>query len=165
MTKIGIYKIQSKIKPDRIYIGSATKIKDRWRGHRFDLKNNKHHSLKLQRHYNKYGIDDLEFSIISSCDKDQLLSMEQFFIDSMDPYFNCCPVAGNCLGRKVSEETKKKMSKIFTGKKGHVSWNKGKHLNEETKKKISLKMKGRKLSEETKLKISKTMLMGKNKFI
>ena len=42
-----------------------------------------------------------------------------------------------------------------TFKKGHKSWNKGKHLPEETKRKISLKNKGRVISKETKLKIGR----------
>jgi len=51
----GIYKIQSTIKHERIYIGSAIYIKSRWAMHRYQLRNNKHSSQKLQRHYNKYS--------------------------------------------------------------------------------------------------------------
>jgi predicted GIY-YIG superfamily endonuclease len=50
----GIYKIQSKIKSERIYIGSAIDIKRRRREHLFGLQNNKHGNQRFQNHYNKY---------------------------------------------------------------------------------------------------------------
>jgi hypothetical protein len=50
----GIYKIQSIINPERVYIGSAISIRNRWCTHKSELKGNKHHSPKLQNHYNKY---------------------------------------------------------------------------------------------------------------
>jgi hypothetical protein len=37
---------------------SAINIKKRWNKHIYDLKHNVHHSIKLQRHCNKYGISD-----------------------------------------------------------------------------------------------------------
>jgi hypothetical protein len=43
-----------------------------------------------------------------------------------------------------------------SGHKGQISWIKGKHHSEETKKKISLSLKGRKMPQEIKDKISKS---------
>ena len=68
----GIYKIKSKVKPERIYIGSSVNIQERWRKHINYLKNNKHQSIKLQRHYNKYGKNDLVFSIFTDSHFGQL---------------------------------------------------------------------------------------------
>ena len=107
---VGIYKIQSFIKPNRIYIGSAVNITERWRHHLNDLKLSKHHSLKLQRHYNKYGQSDLYFSILIECEKEELINIEQSFLDSYKPYFNICKIAGNTLGFRHSKESKFKMS-------------------------------------------------------
>lgn len=170
----GIYKIQSKIKSDRCYIGSAININLRWRMHINQLKTNKHHSIKLQRHFNKYGISDLEFSVLYECEKERLISIEQFFIDSHKCYFNCSPTAGSTLGSKRTpeqmvylrgwkhtEEAKRKMSQSRKGipmsaeaiektRRAHI----GKHLSEETKKKISKSHMGIRPSEETKLKQS-----------
>ena len=60
------------------------------------------------------------------------------------------------IGRKHSDETKRKMSEQ---RKGRIAWNKGKKMtpcSEERKRKISLAKIGYKHSEETKLKISNT---------
>ena len=128
MTLSGIYKIQSKVKPDRIYIGSAVHLSKRWTTHLWGLRNNKHHSIKLQRHFNKYGESDLQFSILLSCDNDDLIRIEQYFIDSYNPYFNECQIAGSSYGRKATPETKEKMRK----RKGE----KRQPMPEERKKKI-----------------------------
>lgn len=63
-------------------------------------------------------------------------------------------------GKKLSEETRKKISETL---KGQPSWNKGKSLSEEHKKKLSAakkgkqsNMKGKHLSEEAKNKISES---------
>lgn len=151
----GIYKIQSKIKPNRIYIGSAVDIGDRWRCHLKGLRNNKHHSQKLQRHYNKYGEVDLQFSILLSCEKADLIRTEQYFIDSYNPYFNNAKIAGSTLGYKHSIETCKKNSEARRGKKlseehkknislhsSHHKSNLGKKASFESRKKMSISQKG-----------------------
>jgi len=155
----GIYQIQSKIKPNRIYIGSSINVKYRWQIHLNCLRKNKHHSIKLQRHYNKYGEADLQFSVLLGCPKDGLISNEQFFLDIYKPYFNLCPNAGSKLGSKSSEETKKKISESH---KGCVTWNKGKYLSETTKRKMSEVKKGKHLSEETKRRMSECKKGNKN---
>lgn len=115
----GIYKIQSIYKPERVYIGSSIDIYRRWRDHLKSLRSKKHHSLTMQRHYNKYGESDLKFSLILECPKEQLIAREQDFIDSLNPYFNTCKVAGSCLGIKQSKETcNKKRIKMIGNKHG-----------------------------------------------
>jgi len=141
----GIYQIQSKIKPNRIYIGSAVCINKRWIAHLSDLRLYKHGNQKLQNHYNKYGESDLQFSILLSCDKEDLLKIEQYFIDSYNPYFNICKKAGSTLGRKMSDEARLKMKK---------AWETRLPVSDETRKKQSINGKNRKHSNETKLKIS-----------
>jgi group I intron endonuclease len=172
----GIYKIESKIKPERIYIGSAVNIGKRWIMHLSHLRRNIHYSKKLQRHFNKYGEADLQFIILLGCNKEDLLNIEQYFLDSYKPYFNNCQFAYSRLGQKASDETRGKISEFNKGKhsfkhseewnrnnaesrKGKfIAWNKGikgNHLSEETKKKMSKSRMGRIVSEETRMKISK----------
>jgi len=168
---VGIYGINSKTKPFRVYIGSSINITDRWKSHVKDLKNNKHHSSKLQNHYNKYGKDDLEFIVIVECDVDFIIKIEQLFIDKYNPYFNICRKAGTTFGYKHTEETKEKMKVPFTEEhkknlsintKGRVPWNKGIKgvikSSSETKNKISSALKGRKKSKEFCENASKRMM-------
>lgn len=122
----GIYKIQSIHKPERFYIGSAVNISHRWDHHLYDLRRNKHGSSKLQRHYNKYGECDLQFSVVLGCEKEYLIANEQFFIDSYKPYFNSRINAHNNWGLKFTEEHKQRMREA----------NMGKHVSEETKQKL-----------------------------
>jgi len=152
----GIYKIESKIKPERVYIGSAVKIADRWSHHLGELKRNAHGNIKLQRHYNKYGESDLQFSILLGCLKEDLIKTEQYFIDSYNPYFNICKIANSQLGIKRSKEyieklkgnkrglgnkgntTKRIISeetrlRMIESKKNHRSWSKGIKLSEKSK--------------------------------
>lgn len=67
------------------------------------------------------------------------------------------------LGRKASEETKKKMSDAKKGKpfSGTMANNIGRKFSEEARKKMSDAKKGRKASDETKKKMSESM-KGKN---
>lgn len=139
----GIYQITSKIKPERFYIGSAVNISERWRLHLQHLKKGDHHSSKLQSHYNKYGLSDLQFSILIGCDKENLIANEQFFIDSYNPWFNMRPKAESNLGMVVSKETREKQRMAKLGKKQskeHIEkrvkgigtpWNKGRKATPE----------------------------------
>lgn len=141
----GIYKIQSVCKPDRCYIGSSEHIGRRWQKHIADFRKNKHHSPKLQYFYNKYGESDLILIIIEPCLPEFLLVREQHYIDSMNPYFNTCRIAGNTFGFRHSDVTKNKM-------KGRSPWNKGTHglYSEEYKNKLREKRKTFRHTQETK---------------
>lgn len=138
----GIYKIQSKIKPERIYIGSAIDITHRWRIHFKDLTESRHHSAKLQYHVNKYGIDDLQFSILEPCFPEWLVNREQFYLNKLKPYFNICKIAGSNLGVKQSEKAKENMRKAKS------------NTSEETRRKMREAAKGRVCSKETREKMS-----------
>ena len=126
----GIYKIQSKKKPERIYVGSSVDINKRWSAHKRDLIRQKHVNRKLQNHANKYGLGDLDFVIIVCCGKEEVIAYEQFYIDALDPFFNLCPTADSPRG--VSHESRR----------GKPTWQKGKHFTEEHKRKLSEAMRG-----------------------
>jgi group I intron endonuclease len=123
--------------------------------HLSDLRKNIHNSIKLQNHFNKYGESDLQFSILLCCEKEDLVKIEQYFIDSYKPFFNCSPTAGNCLGIKHSKETREKLSKLRKGEKNNFY---GRHHTEESKEKIRKNRIGKGLhSEQWKIEQSERM--------
>ena len=58
----GVYQIRNTVN-GKVYIGSAKHFNKRKSQHFHYLKTNKHHSQKLQRSYNKYGIQNFVFEI------------------------------------------------------------------------------------------------------
>lgn len=143
--KIGIYKIINKIN-NKSYVGSTSNFDKRWYSHRFRLKNNTHHSSKLQNSVNKHGIENFVFEVIEECPKELLIEREQHWIEILNSYndgYNSTPRACNNGG--LADETIEKLKKIHTGKK----------MSKEAKEKMSKSKKGRKLSEETKEKLRK----------
>lgn len=120
----GVYMIQSKSKPERVYVGSSINIKTRLSDHKGDLKYGRHDNPKLQSHYDKYGGDDLEYSIIECGDYvslEHLLAREQIWFGRYGfktndiPYFNILPITGSCKGVKRSEEAIRKNREVHTG--------------------------------------------------
>lgn len=146
-----IYKIQSIIKPERCYVGSAVQIKRRWGKHLTELKYNKHGNKKLQNHFNKYGKADLVFIIIEPCFPEFLFVREQYYIDTLNPYFNIVMKVG-INSRIISDETRNKLSVLSLGRK----------MSDETKEKLRKANTGRKLTEEHKRNVS---IGGKGKHV
>ena len=107
----GVYGIKSIHDQDRVYIGSTTDLRKRYREHFNALRRGDHCNEILQRHYNKYGQEDLLFEVLFLCDDNDLIDAEQHFIDTLKPFFNLCQIAGTCHGAKRTNETKVKMSR------------------------------------------------------
>ena len=76
MENIGIYQIVNKIN-GKSYIGSSINLKYRKYSHFRELKHGIHHSLTLQRAYNKYGKDNFEYKILTTCNKEECIKLEQ----------------------------------------------------------------------------------------
>ena len=106
----GIYRILNTITKD-FYIGSATNFTIRKSCHFHNLRNNKHANKHLQNAWDKYKEHNFKFEILVKCPKEYLIKLEQWFINTQNPKYNICKIAGNTFGRKFSDETKKKMSK------------------------------------------------------
>jgi group I intron endonuclease len=108
------------------------------------LRKQTHHSKILQNHFNKYGEADLIFSVLVGCDKKDLLKMEQYFIDSYNPFFNVLKVAigGNAIIRPTAY------------KKGHIPWATGRKFTEEHRKRIGDGNRGRIVSKEGRMRMS-----------
>src|ERR1035437_2699650 len=115
----GIYKIKN-IVNNHCYVGSCsakTGIEYRWCRHKHALNRNTHHSIILQRAWNKHGPNNFKFSIIEECSPEQCITREQYYLDLLHPKYNICKIANSCYGIKRSPEFCKRMSEIMTGRK------------------------------------------------
>ncbi len=141
----GVYCIKNLIN-EKSYIGSSGNILSRWRQHLRALEKGNHHSKILQRAYNKYGLENFEFIILEECEKSKniIVELEQLYLDSKKPEYNCSPTAGSTLGYKHPPEFGEAISKRQLGKPS--------------------KLKGTKKDEEFKLKISKVTSGENNPF-
>lgn len=124
-TTSGIYALVNKTNGN-MYIGSSVDVRNRFASHLRELRRQTHCNCRLQNAYNKYGETAFEKRILkSNLDKSLLKETEQWYLDNYRPEYNLEPAA------------------FGAGPK-----------SEETKRKISLKLKGFKHSEETKKKMS-----------
>jgi len=149
--KAGIYRWVN-ISNGKFYIGRSIHLQDRLRKYyEFSyLTHPKKGNSLICRALLKYGYSSFSLEILEYCDKDKIISREQFYLDLFNPVYNILKDAGSSLGFKHSEETKKKISKfhkanthnnIFS-KKGEEAVNFGRTHTKETKLNMSLSRRG-----------------------
>lgn len=150
--KSGIYLIKNII-TNQNYVGSSYDIKNRWRQHKWYLKNNKHNNTYLQNSWNKYGEQSFEFSTIIYCSIDELLEKEKQHIYEYngmikDGGFNCFDPVDLIRNSEVTDETRKILSESKIGSKNPMYNKKGvdhpKHgykLSDKSRKELSKKRK------------------------
>ena len=116
----GVYSI-SNTKNGKIYIGSSVDMAARWGVHRHQLRKGEHHSVKLQRAWNKYGEEVFKFCVLEVVlDKNKLTSCEQAWMDKLHAVhkgYNVKPFAGSNIGYTPTLASRMKMSKSRTGMK------------------------------------------------
>ena len=107
----GIYKI-SFIGSDKIYYGSTNNFNKRKGRHLSDLRAGKHRNIIMQRLYDKYGEDSFIFEELVACEPDQLIEIEQEYIDNMDDAtaINLSKIAG---GGKTSALSGNDVVEVF----------------------------------------------------
>src|SRR5687767_14709555 len=102
MLKSGVYLIRNAVN-NKVYVGSAAYITSRWSNHRARLGKGNHHSIKLQRAWNKYGAEAFRFLVLIRVSKEQLIAAEQQWIDhfkaASQAGYNVSPKAGSAAGR------------------------------------------------------------------
>lgn len=135
----GIYLIINKINGKK-YVGQSIDIHKRWKDH-LNATNN----IGIHGALKKYGKENFDFIILLECPEDMLNQWEIDMIALYNTYsgwdnswgYNLTLGGANVWnkGKHLSEETKQKMSIAHIGK---TSWNKGKHLSEEHKEKLSI---------------------------
>lgn len=172
MKSAGIYMIRHLANGKR-YVGSASDCAGRKGTHLYQLRMGRHHSIILQRAWNKYGEDAFVFEIVETVENVALLiEREQFWIDHFGSAcpgrgYNVAPKAGSRRGTKQSDEAKAKMAaarerrtpeekaviaeKLAAARRGYI------HTAE-----TLAKMRGQKRSGDTRRRIS-VALVGKAK--
>ena len=134
--RIGIYGIKNMVN-NHIYIGkTGMNFGDRWDSHRALLRAKKHFNQYLQYSWNKYGEENFSFIIVEECATEELDDKERYYIQlyrDMGLAYNFADggEGGSFLGKHLSEETKRKI-----GDKNRVHMT-GRRLSEETRKKMS----------------------------
>tara|TARA_R110000822_G_scaffold8487_13_gene33342 strand:- start:1464 stop:2051 length:588 start_codon:yes stop_codon:yes gene_type:complete len=114
--KTGVYQIRN-LKNGHCYIGSTSlDFKERWRIHLGQLKRGEHHSIVLQRAWNKHGADSFKFEVLIYCDSEDCLMYEQITLDYYKPLYNIGLDATSPMrGRKHTEASKQKISQALAG--------------------------------------------------
>lgn len=165
MGESGIYLIHNVI-ADRFYVGSADNLYTRKNVHLTQLRKNKHHNIFLQRDFNKTN-GKIDFFVLKLTKRSLLVFEEQKILDKVfgkPDCYNLNPVANSWLGRSHSKKTKKLLSVVALKRK----------ISHETRKKMSESKKGIPLadnhpirnghSEKTKEKIRNSTIGEKNHF-
>lgn len=135
-SRIGIYGIRNLIN-GKIYVGkTGMNFGDRWDSHRALLRGGKHFNQYLQRAWDKYGEENFDFIIIEECGVEELDENERYYIrlykeKGLSYNFADGGEGGSFLGKHLSEETKRKI-----GEKNRINMT-GKKPSEETRNKMS----------------------------
>lgn len=95
LTVCGVYMITS-INTGLLYIGSSKDINRRFYQHRRELKKGEHYNKRMQRTINKFGQQDFIYQILEETTEENLLEVEQKYIDSLG-------VCNKEIGFNVSE--------------------------------------------------------------
>lgn len=85
----GIYRIRNLIN-NKGYGGKAICIRDRWKNHRCDLRNDNHDNEHLQRAWNKYGEENFVFEVLEFVGIELLSKQESYWVklyNYCDPNF------------------------------------------------------------------------------
>ena len=166
----GIYEIKC-LSNGKSYLGSSSNLKKRFSNHKSRLRSSEHGNIHLQNAWNKYGEKNFSFEILEYCTHEELISKEQEWLDfyylnnQWSSLFNFRTIANSniglscCRGRKLSLETKGKISKSHLGKKLSTEHREKllhivRNRSLETRRKMSESRKGIHLSKETKAKMS-----------
>lgn len=179
MKKIsGIYIIRCLVN-EKVYVGGSGSLKNRWRTHISSLNKNKHHSKELQNDFNKFGKENFEFQIIEQDIESEELrnEKEESLIQKLNSRnekygYNSAKkprktsfgikrtpkqleeMRNRNKGKKLSEETKRKLSEATKGEKGY--WF-GKTFSEDHKEKLKEARKHQVITEENRKKKSEAM--------
>lgn len=113
----GIYKIINKVN-GKYYVGSSENIvcekSGRFKRHKKDLRKGNHHSIHLQRAWNKYSEQNFDFTVVEQFagTAEMLLNLEQKYLDiAKQEKHKCYNMRFKSEGGDLRPEVIRKMSK------------------------------------------------------
>lgn len=89
---------------EKYYIGSAKNLKSRLYAY-FSQKSLIENDYIIQRALIKHGHENFSLYILEYCDIKDLITREQYYIDTLTPQYNILKIAGSSLGYKHTSET------------------------------------------------------------
>ena len=152
----GIYQIRNLVNGN-IYVGQTVDIKKRKQIHFYKLNKHQHHSVYLQRAFDKYGENNFIFEIILYCEKDCLTYYEQMIVDMFCPEYNICKICVKSRLGISSSKLKRFLYKNKTIKEAVYIAQKITNIVFPLTVKIPSPKKGEKLSNITKKKMRRTL--------
>ena len=139
----GVYRIRN-LTNNKFYIGSTNNLYKRFIQHKALLEKGVHHSVYLQRAFDKYGTSQFIMEVLLLCKQEYLLYYEQQLIYELEPDYNMNKHATSNRGYKWSEQSRQKASKAQLGNQNAL----GHKLSEESKQLISASRKGKRIGEQ-----------------
>jgi group I intron endonuclease len=134
----GIYRIVNTV-TQKVYIGSANDLYQRWNNHMGYLDRKEHHNPKLQASWNKHGKDAFVFEVMELILPPFLIEREQYWLDREQPFgtkgYNIARIA--MASRTGSTHTIESKAKMSASHKGQISYWKGRKRPPETLAKMS----------------------------
>jgi len=167
LMKSGVYIITCTVS-GKHYIGYSKNVGKRLTDHKNDLRNNLHGNNHLQDAFNLYGIDNFTFDPLEYYPKEIMASFEHWWCNMLNTHnrdfgYNIRPtspigkpglskeckakIAFANIGKKHSQETKDKISKIV----------KGRPVSKYTRSLLSIAHSGKIISDETREQTSNTL--------
>jgi predicted GIY-YIG superfamily endonuclease len=148
-----IYGLRCPLSNEIRYVGQTRKLKERFSSHKFDLRDNYHKANWIKKLERLNVLDELKMEVLEECTIEELNEKEIYWIkyykDQGNKLVNCTD--GGDTHYTLNPDSIKRMSDklkdMFLGRK----------LSEETKKKISERHKGKTLSEEHKKAIKNSL--------
>jgi len=110
--KAGIYRWVNLIS-GKTYIGSSVNLGRRLSFYfNYNYIQSSKSNMLIHRALLKYGYSQFKLEILEYCNKDDLLTREQYYLDYFKPEYNIYETAGSPLGYKHTEETMVKLREI-----------------------------------------------------
>lgn len=156
LISIGVYKMYHIKNKDMFYIGSAKRVNGekacrngfyrRFLEHIHFFENGKHNCLQFQKIINDLGVEGIRFEILEvldGYDSKYILDREQFYMDTLKPFYNISKNSRCCV-IEYTPERRKALSDRLKGKRlsqsaydkimvkvvqYDLSWNKIKEFN------------------------------------